>query len=1662
MRRFETTCLRSGILCVALLVAAGPVRAASGTMYSWSADDAPLPDGVRAVWDLKLAEREATPTRERICINGLWRWQPAEKADGVPTGRWGYFKVPGCWPGINDYMQHDCQTVFAHPSWKGVKLGDLAAAWYQREISVPKEWAGRRISLCLEYLNSSATVFVDGRKAGEALFPAGEVDLTAVCQPGSKHVLSLRVVARPLREVMLMFNDTNAARGGTARVERRGLCGDAWLVGSPAKARIGNVKVDTSVRKGQITLGVALEDLTPHKRYTLRATITDHGHKVREFVSKSFEAGDLQGGRFELTEKWKPEKLWDLHTPENVYEAAVSLVEGDDKVSDAALPVRFGFRELWIDGRDFYLNGTRIFLSALPVDNAAVSALTASYAGAKESLLRLKRIGINFVYTHNYGCEPGSHLGFDEILRAADDVGMLVAFSQPHFAQYDWKMPRAAEKNGYSHHARFYAGVAGNHPSVVFYAMSHNATGYDEDMNPEIIDGTHSAREPWSANNVKGALAAEAVVTRLDPGRIVYHHSSGNLSSMHTMNFYTNMAPLQELDDWFEHWATAGVKPVFTCEYMVPCTWDFTMYRGWYRGVRTFGNAEVPWEFCIAEWSSQFLGDRAYRLSEAERTNLRWEAQQFRNGRLWHRWDYPYQVGSPVFDNQHEIIGAYLAANWRAFRTWGVSAISPWEHSFFWSLRKGVDKSRKELKVDWERLQRPGFSSDYIDGQYERMDMAFELSDWIPTADGKAILRNNQPLLAYIAGKKAAFTSKDHNFYPGETVEKQIIVINNSRETVTADCKWLLGLPEAIRGSAKVTLATGQQTRIPLLIALPPELTPGRYELSAEVTLSNCELQIDSFAIDVMPLGTPLRVAFFDPKNPPPPSSFGTLTPSTARLALWDPKGETAALLTKMGIQFGPVQPGSSLAEYDMLVVGKGALTVDGPGPDLSRVRERLKVLVFEQTADVLEKRLGFRVAEYGLRQVFERIPKHPLLAGLKAENLRDWRGSATLRPSRLDYDTSQSFGGPAVRWCGIEVPRVWRCGNRGNVASVLIEKPARGDFLPILDGGYSLQYSPLLEYREGRGLVLFCQMDVTGRTEQDPAAETLARNLLRYVAGWKPSARRQALFAGDAAARRYLEFSGIPVQSYDGGKLSPDQALIVASGGRKLAENATAVADFLKVGGRLLCLGLDEGDANACLPFKVGMTKAEHIASYFEPPPANSLLSGLSPADVHNRDPRKLPLVTAGATVLGDGVLAQASNANVVFYQLPPYAVTAAEGESPSFLVDSQDAIEGKQSALVTMGMTAADTQFGQRVSAAPQVGKTCTFAAFIKGVGGPVVAHLEVERAGSPWDRAVKGPNVLVPENEWTDVHVTFKCAQPFPQGWQAYIGCAQDGARYRADLFRQYEGDYVPWNASASQAAAAGPKNLFVNAGFESGPKPWFFQHHEQLNKRRTYRRAAVALTRLLANMGISAATPLLSRFSMPVGADQPKPGPSPIRNGDFRQATGSRTMPDGWQFSSESRQATCTRQPLGGNGGWALCLAVGGTGDKGRAGAILTQQEVPVKNAQWYRIALKARAEGLAGKTVTWTVQDTQKWTALIDYQSFRPTENWRTFRFLVQSHDTADNHTRFQIWHDEHSGTLWLADITMTPVPPPTAGRWTQGLYLDQPVEWDDPYRFFRW
>lgn len=1201
--------------------------------------DGILPNGVSAVWDINKAAYETTPTRESICINGLWKWQPGTtQSDELPTDNWGYFKVPGNWPGTTNYMQKESQTLYAHPNWKNTPLNQIGVAWYQREISIPTNWINRRLILSVDYLNSSAVVFVDGEKIGELLFPSGEMDLTSICLPGKQYVISMKVTALPLSDVVAVYSDSNAPRQGRGEVERRGLCGDVYLRSIPLKASIKDVKIITSVRKGEITFNTVIVNLTPGSKYTLKAVVTNKGNQVAEFKCKSFKVDELKEGLLSMTEQWMPDQLWDVHTPQNMFDVSVSLLE-KDKVLDTAFPIRFGFRELWIEGRDFYLNGTRIFLSAVPFDNAQVGAALATYEAAKESMRRLMSFGINFVYTHNYGCEPGTHLSFEDILKAADDTGMLISLSQPHFGQYDWKALDADQKNGYAHHAKFYTQVASNHPSVVFYSMNHNACGYTDDMNPDKIDGLSRPESSWSANNAKKALRTEAIVAGLDSSRIIYHHSSGNLSSMHTSNFYPNWVPIQEMCDWFEHWATVGVKPVFLCEYGAPFGWDWSLYRGWYKGKREFGSAPAPWEFCLAEWNAQFLGDKAYNISEYEKANLRWEAKQFKAGKVWYRWDYPYTFDNTALEERNPVLTMHLVDQWRAFRTWGVSANSPWDYSFYWKLRKDADKRSKNIVVDWEKLQRPGLSPDFND-RSDRMDLdtSFESSDWIATA-GEALIQNNRSLLAYIGGKSSAFTSKDHNFLVGTKLEKQLIIINNSRQEVTCDCNWSLNLQGMLSGSKTIGIATGQQERIPISFDLPSTLSPGNYDLHSIVKFSNGETQEDTFTFQVLP---DMNVIVSSPKT-----------------ALFDPKGETRKLLDEMGVSYQLVDAGGVLSGYDVLIVGKEALTVDGIGLDVINVRDGLKVIVFEQTSEVLEKRFGFRVHEYGLRRVYQRISDHPIMDGLKEDNLHDWQGASTLLPSKLKYETNDNVfsGSPTVKWCDIPVTRIWRCGNRGNVASVLIEKPAAGDFMPIVDGGFSLQYSPLMEYREGKGLVVFCQMDVTGRTEQDPAAERLAGNILSYVSSWNPEIKRQAVYAGDATGRSHLEKAGVSLLPYGHKKLSTEQLLIIGPGGSQLlSSDSKAIGKWIMGGGRLLAIGLNQEDVNALLPFQLMMKKEEHISSYFEILNTSSPFAGIGPSDVHNRAPKEVSLVKEGAQIIGNGVLAKTDTVHVVFCQLVPW----------------------------------------------------------------------------------------------------------------------------------------------------------------------------------------------------------------------------------------------------------------------------------------------------------------------------------------------------------------------------------------------------------------------
>src|SRR5262249_49567082 len=162
-------------------------------------------------------------------------------------------------------------------------------------------------------------------------------------------------------------------------------------------------------------------------------------------------------------------------------------------------------------------------------------------------------------------------------------------------------------------------------------------------------------------------------------------------------------------------------------------------------------------------------------------------------------------------------------------------------------------------------------------------------------------------------------------------------VINDSRDTMTCECEWSLALSRPLGGRKKVSVRAGDQKRIPLSFVLPEKLAAGSYRLTATARFDNGETQIDTFTIHVLPHPADL--------------------PTSAKIAVLDRKGETTKRLMGLGIRFEKVEAHADLSRFQVLIVGKEALAIDGPELDVGRVRDGLKVIVFEQSARVLEER---------------------------------------------------------------------------------------------------------------------------------------------------------------------------------------------------------------------------------------------------------------------------------------------------------------------------------------------------------------------------------------------------------------------------------------------------------------------------------------------------------------------------------------------------------------------------------------------------------------------------------------------------------------------------------------------------------------------------------
>jgi len=1180
-------------------------------------EDLPLPAPEETVWDTSKAWRLESATRAEVCLNGLYQFRPVqtdEELKAPPRGPgWGYFKVPASW-------RDSSVTVHLPEAVSDADMNAVKAAWYRRRFHVPASWDGRKLELRFDLVQTRASVFIDGKHAGDVTWPGGTVDVTPLCKPGSSHTLEVLVFAVPMNPKTQVFSAPDRVTEITETVSVRGLCGDVFLLGSPQTGGIDGVFVQPSVQQKRITLDVSVR-LPGEGPYRLRASIEHGGKEVKRFESAPFGPGDLKDGHFAFGSAWADPPLWDVDDPQ-FCTVRLSLVDEGGKVLDEALPVRFGFRDFVIKGRDFYLNGKRIHLRALTL-SSATSADTGSLEGARNTFRRMKAYGFNFCIMNNYHFRAGAVNYFMDMIRAADEEGMLMSFSLPHMSDFRYSLQNPQMAASYRAVAGWCVRQVRHHPAVVMYAMNHNSTGYRGDQNPALLDGMHGP----DTYNRRQALIAQGIAESLDPTRPVYHHESGNLGNMITLNCYLNWAPIQERSRWLAHWARAGVKPLFFVEWGLPHIASWSSYRG----PKFIWRSYVMQQAWTHEFAATFKGDAAYTMDQSDIDCLKTELKFWRRNQPFHYWELHHYF-SQRERNVLEIKSMYASKNWPAHRTWGASAMLPWDQENLWRHKEGAPSDPIQLGTDWLALQRPGVSPDRALRGDRYLYSRYPAKNWEPTSVGRTFLRYNMPLLGYLGGKAGDFTEQGHNFLPGERVEKQVIVVNDTREAVRCSYRWSAAF--GVQGEGRMAVGPGDVGKEPIAFVVPDGTPPGTYRLSLSVSFEGGQSQDD--AMDIHVLAPPGR------------------QPVKGRIALYDPAGKTAKELAALGIQAQPVGADASLAGYDLLIVGREALTVAGPAPDIRRVAQGLNVLVFEQTEHVLHRRLGFRTQVYGLRRVFPRAAGHPILAGLKAENLCDWRGDATLYPPYM-RDPGDQTNYPQTEWAGFVNTRVWRCGTEGNVATALIEKPARGDFLPVVDGGFDLQYAPILEWRTGKGRVVFCQMDVTARTDAEPAAARLVRNLVEYCSRPASAEARTTYYAGAPEGKATLRTLGVAARDYTGQRLGARDVLVLGPGAE--GPERESLLDAVRGGLNVLLLANTQADLERA-PVDVRSELKTVVNSPLHLPVADRAFDGLSNAELHFRDFVELPVLSGVPVADAEGLLAAVGvgRGKVVFCQVAPW----------------------------------------------------------------------------------------------------------------------------------------------------------------------------------------------------------------------------------------------------------------------------------------------------------------------------------------------------------------------------------------------------------------------
>ena len=570
----------------------------------------------------------------------------------------------------------------------------VSNVWERGTFVVPEGWSKDRLSIKFDALGSDCIVFVNGERLAHLGLHFGEVDVTDKVHDGENELLvyasrTYTDMPRTAGEDILRGDSIFEPKDFLQRrlgVERPGSYGQGgggiWLRRSPRECGLESVKVVTSWREKKVRLEIdtvakdeRLFGLGARKFLLFFTASIPHGNTFA--FSREVEVADGRG-RIVVEEPWENPVLWDLYRG-NVYDGSVMIVDGARLVDVKTF--KFGFREVWAEGRDIRLNGHVVHfhpeMNWLKLDT--------------ETLGTWRELGLNTFYWQphlsawaQWGVRP---IYPEDAIDLCDREGLLCFLpTYPSLHTKVWQDPRYDAL--YSEIAREHMSRYWNHPSVMGWTISMNCFNPKDSIHPDTL----GQRSDYRIGQGRALAHVAALVRKIDPTRLAGPHADGNLGDFAGGNTYPNWTPVQEIRDYAEIWRRKGDMPYFASEYD-------TVYSGCFlRDIH---------ESLYTEYGARFFGEAAYdRESEEYLRKLVWLGVNTRSVHGNVALVAPY---APLYYDIREL---YVTATDKYWREAGVN---------FWQYFHGGKYDNERMKALHAKWRQPFIA--FIGGETDAADV---------------------------------------------------------------------------------------------------------------------------------------------------------------------------------------------------------------------------------------------------------------------------------------------------------------------------------------------------------------------------------------------------------------------------------------------------------------------------------------------------------------------------------------------------------------------------------------------------------------------------------------------------------------------------------------------------------------------------------------------------------------------------------------------------------------------------------------------------------------------------------------------------------------------------------------------------------------------------